>query len=65
MNNKKCPYAVNRQIVTQTKMEYNDEGQQTSWQEVQNNAAVFVNCLGEQCGAFNESTGKCEYRGAQ
>jgi len=58
----KCPYAVNRQVTTQSIMQYNEEGQQTSWTEYQNNTAQFVNCLKEECGAYNPDTGRCEYK---
>lgn len=30
-----CPYAVNRKVVTQTRMTYDENGQQTSWMEAQ------------------------------
>ena len=59
----KCPYAVNRQVVTQTSIQLNEEGNQTGWTEYQNNTAVFVDCLEEECGAYNAETKKCEYKG--
>ena len=59
----KCPYAVNRQVVTQTTMQYDENGSQTSYAEYQNNTAAFVNCLQEECGAYNTETKKCEYKG--
>lgn len=43
----KCPYAVNRNIVTQSKVKYDDNGNQTDWMEVQNNKAEFTECLKE------------------
>ena len=58
----KCPYAVNRQVTTQTVLEYNDEGQQKSWTEYQSNTAQFVRCLEKECGAYNSETGRCEYK---
>jgi hypothetical protein len=58
----KCPYAVNRKVVTQTSMQYDENGCQTSYTEYQNNQAEFVNCLEEECGAYNKETGKCEYK---
>ena len=59
----KCPYAVNRQTVTQTSIQLNEEGNQTGYTEYQNNTAVFVDCLKEECGAYNADTKKCEYKG--
>lgn len=59
----KCPYAVNRQVVTQTSIQLNEEGNQTGYTEYQNNTAVFVDCLEEECGAYNAETKKCEYKG--
>ncbi len=57
----KCPYAVNRQTVTQTTMQYDENGRQTCYTEYQNNTAKFVDCLEEECGAYNADTKKCEY----
>jgi len=54
-----CPYAVNRKVVTQTRMTYDENGQQTSWMEAQQNTAEFVECQKENCGAFHD--GKCCY----
>ena len=58
----KCPYAVSRKIVTHTTMQYDENGNQTGYTEYQNNAAEFVNCLGEECGAYNAEAKKCEYK---
>lgn len=57
----KCPYAVNRHTVSQTNIEYNEEGVQTFQQTVENNTASFVDCLEENCGAWRD--GRCEYCG--
>lgn len=57
----KCPYAVSRCQVTQTTIKYDDNGNQVGFTEVQNNNAEFVDCLRENCGAFNKETNKCEY----
>lgn len=57
----KCPYAVNRQTITQSQIEYNAEGLQTGWTEIQKNNAAFVDCLEGECGAYNKITGRCEY----
>ena len=58
----KCPYAVSRKVVTQTTMQYDENGCQTSYTEYQNNQAEFVNRLEEECGAYNKETQKCEYK---
>lgn len=58
----KCPYAVNRQTTTQCMIEHNEEGQQTGWTEYQNNQASFIDCLKEECGAYNPETSRCEYK---
>lgn len=47
----KCPYAVTRKEVIQTKIEYNEDGQQSLYSEIRNNKAVFVECEKENCGA--------------
>ena len=57
----KCPYAVNRQTITETVIEYDDEGNQTGYTEITNNNAAFINCLGEECGAYKN--GECCYKG--
>lgn len=56
----KCPYAVNRKTVTQTHIEYDDEGKQSNWTEVQNNNAFFLNCVESECGAWRDN--RCCYR---
>lgn len=38
----KCPYAVDRHCVSQTKFEYDDEGVETFRQTVEYNIAEFV-----------------------
>lgn len=55
----KCPYAVHRKTITQSHIEYDDEGKQTDWTEIQNNTAFFVECQKENCGAWQDS--KCCY----
>ena len=59
----KCPYAVSRKTVTQCSIQYDENGQQKDWTEYQNNTAHFVDCLKEECGAYNKDTNKCEYKG--
>lgn len=56
----KCPYAVNRQVTTQTVIEYNAEGNQDGYTEVQTNLTVFIDCLQEECGAWKH--GQCKYK---
>ena len=57
----KCPYAVTRKEVNQTKIEYDENGNQSFYSEVRNNIAVFVECEKENCGAWQD--GKCCYAG--
>lgn len=56
----KCPYVIHRQTVIQTNTEYNQEGQQDNWIEVQNNTAEFAECQKENCGAWRD--GRCHYK---
>ena len=55
----KCPYAVNRHTVSQTAFTYDESGNQTFQQTIENNTADFLDCLKEQCGAFRN--GRCQY----
>ena len=55
----KCPYAVHQKTVTQTHIEYNEDGNQKSWTEYQNNKAEFAECQGQECGAWRD--GCCHY----
>ena len=59
----KCPYAVDRRTVMQTSFEYNEEGAEVFRQTVENNTASFVECLREECGAWQD--GRCRYRGVE
>lgn len=58
-----CPYAVNRQVVTQTTLEYDEGGNQTMQQTLENSTAQFVLCVQEHCGAWRD--GRCQYRGIE
>lgn len=58
----KRPYAVRRQIITQTVMQYDENGNQTSYTEYQDDIPVFASCLKEECGAYNADSQKCEYK---
>lgn len=55
----KCPYVIDRKIITQTHIEHDEDGQQKDWTEVQNNKAVFAECEKENCGAWRN--GRCCY----
>lgn len=57
----KCPYAVHRQTIRQTTIEYNGENMQTGYTEIEKNSAAFLKCLKENCGAWQN--GKCCYNG--
>lgn len=59
----KCPYVVNQKYITLTHSNYDEDGHQTDWIEVQNNNAEFTECLKEECAAYNAEKQKCEYRG--
>lgn len=58
-----CPYAVNRKTVTQSKIEYDENGNQTAWVEIQNNNASFLKCQKEYCAVFRD--GRCCYNNAK
>ncbi len=58
----KCPYAVNRTRIIQTQIEYDDENIEQGSTTVENNTATFLECLLNECGAYNRETGKCEYK---
>ena len=59
----KCPYAVDRRTVAQVSYEYNEEGVPVFQQTVENNTASFLECLREECGAWQD--GRCRYRGVE
>lgn len=54
-----CPYAVNRLVGVNTIFEYNEEGMQTQQKTVEKNEASFLECQGEDCGAWQD--GHCCY----
>ncbi len=56
----KCPYAVTRVIRTHMDAEYNEQGCQTEYTEMQMNKAEFVDCAENECGAWKN--GKCCYK---
>ena len=58
----KCPYAVDRHNVTQTSIDYDEDGVEIGSQTIEHNTASFVDCLQQGCGAWKG--GRCEYRGA-
>ena len=55
----KCPYAVSRTIQTMTTYCYNDNSQYEQVSTVERNSAQFVDCLQEECGAYQD--GRCMY----
>lgn len=55
----KCPYAVNRNSQSLWKYKYRDDGQQDKVFNTEINNAVFVDCLEENCGAWQNN--KCCY----
>ncbi len=59
----KCPYAVHRRIVSQTKFEYNEDGTVLCQTTVDNNTAQMLECAREDCGAWQG--GRCNYRGVE
>lgn len=58
----KCPYAVNRIVQTKTEINYDAESKEDGSVVTTINNAEFINCLENQCGAFNPATGRCEYK---
>ena len=57
----KCPYAVHRITTTTTEHQYDEESKHIRTNEETTNQAVFVDCMKEECGAWQN--GKCNYRG--
>jgi len=57
----KCPYAVDRHCVTQTRFEYDEEGVEIFRETIEHNTAEFVDCLRNACGAWKG--GCCAYCG--
>lgn len=57
----KCPYVVTRKEINQTKMEYDENNNQTFYSEIRTNQGIFVDCEKENCGAWQN--GKCCYAG--
>jgi len=55
----KCPYAVQRKVITISAHIYNDEGVHTGTSETINNYAIFMDCVKEKCGAWRN--GRCHY----
>ena len=54
-----CPYTVTRNVVTQTRAEYNEEGAQTFVETVEQNTAIPIECRMEECGAWKGLRGCC------
>ena len=57
----KCPYTVNRQITTQTVIEYTDEGNPKSYTDYQSNIASFAKKLKKDV-EWIKLIKKCEYK---
>lgn len=55
----RCPYVVTRKETTQTKMEYDENGSQTFFQELKVDKGEFLICEEDNCGAWQD--GKCCY----
>lgn len=58
-----CPYAVHRVSLSKTKFEYDEENKETGRTTIDVNMAGFAPCLESECGAYNRTTNRCEYRG--
>jgi hypothetical protein len=56
-----CPYIVHRTVVRQLTSEYDEAGNEVSWQQIEKNTAEPITCLGQACGAWKD--GRCAYRG--
>jgi hypothetical protein len=57
----KCPYENDIEQVNQTSYDYNESGQNTFYEHKLFEHRTFVDCLKENCGAWQD--GKCNYRG--
>jgi len=55
----KCPYAVQRKVITISTHKYNDEGVHAGTSETTSNYAIFMDCVQEKCGAWRD--GRCHY----
>lgn len=57
----KCPYAVTRKLMQKIVYTYDDDGQQIEQQTFETNLAEYVQCLEQECAAYQD--GRCCYRG--
>ena len=48
----KCPYATNQQTIIQTRIEYDENGEQKICTEVQNSKTEFIDCLRTRCQVY-------------
>jgi len=55
----KCPYATHRKTISKTEYEYDSEGKQIGTKEIVTNYAIFLECVQEKCGAWEN--GRCHY----
>lgn len=58
-----CPYIVHRKVVRQTTSDFDEEGREVAWQQVEDIQAVAMHCEEGNCAAWQD--GKCCYRGGQ
>ena len=58
----KCPYVVNCIVQTKTEINYDAESKEDGSVVTTINKAEFTDCLLDKCGAYNCSTGRCEYK---
>lgn len=56
----KCPYKPKKEKTSQTVMEYDENGNQTFYQEVKINQIEFTDCEEENCCAWQD--GVCCYK---
>lgn len=58
-----CPYIVHCKVIRQTSSDFDDDGREIAWQQVEENQAVAMQCEKGNCAAWQD--GKCCYRGGQ
>lgn len=58
----KCPYAITRIVTIHYENHFDENDRNDFSNSTETNAAIFVNCQKENCGAWQD--GKCNYKGA-
>ena len=58
-----CPYIVHCKVIRQTSSDFDDDGREIAWQQVEENQAVAMQCEKGNCAVWQD--GKCCYRGGQ